>query len=103
MNIAFYYIIKPFDRLATCLSPAVHDGIRLAYLSIYHCYKLLFILHSHIPLQCHLQLKHHRCFFAGANIAPLSMATNRQPYGGCTDHNESVGDLLNYTSSVLSL
>lgn len=28
------------------------------------------------------------------------MATSRQPYGSCTDHNESVGDLLNYTSSV---
>ncbi len=28
------------------------------------------------------------------------MTTSRQPYGGCSDHDESVGDLLNYTSSV---
>lgn len=47
------------------------------------------------------------CLSAGAvkkktkkNIPPFSMATSRQPYGSCTDHNESVGDLLNYTSSV---
>lgn len=80
------------------------------FISIHHWYKLLFILHSHVPPQCRLQLKHSAPSLVSLpgpwkqkkqkKHPPFLHGNQQTAIWSCTDHNESVGDLLNYTSSV---